>query len=125
MRSWDRRTMQYIFLTQSSTFSLDWDTLLNKGKIMNSILIATNGEETKVAPGNKKHFSLVELQAFVGGYIQVITLADGRLMVLNEEGKLDGLEPNLKAMEYAEGSGLAKDDFIVGNVVVMPSNMME
>lgn len=42
----------------------------------------------------------------VGGYIEVVTLDKGVLMVCNEEGKLDGLEPNL----------ILPHDIIVGDI---------
>jgi hypothetical protein len=34
------------------------------------------------------------LQDLVGGYIEPIRMADGLVMIVNEEGKLHGLEPN-------------------------------
>ena len=42
----------------------------------------------------------------VGGYLEVVTLDKGVLMVCNEEGKLDGLEPNL----------ILPHDIIVGDI---------
>lgn len=42
----------------------------------------------------------------VGGYIEVVTLDKGVLMVCNEEGKLDGLELNL----------ILPNDLIVGDI---------
>ena len=53
------------------------------------------GEEIK--PKNGKTFTLEEMQKAVGGYIEILHLADGRIMVLNEEGKLNGLETNITA----------------------------
>ena len=41
--------------------------------------------------------SLNSLQKAVGGYIQLIQFPDGSEMVLNEEGKLIGLLPNIVA----------------------------
>lgn len=39
--------------------------------------------------------TLEALQEIVGGYIEVIGFAEDTLIVLNEEGKLDGLAPNV------------------------------
>lgn len=45
----------------------------------------------------KRTFSLQELQSAVGGFIETIHLADGRIMVLNEEGRLLRLPINVTA----------------------------
>lgn len=37
----------------------------------------------------------------VGGYIEVVGLSDGNILVLNEEGKLYGLAENPKATAIA------------------------
>lgn len=59
--------------------------------------IKASGEEEEVAPARGRTFSLQELQRYVGGYIEIQALSDGRMMVLNEEGKLRGFELNRKA----------------------------
>lgn len=73
--------------------------------------------ETEVSPKNGKYFSLEELNSFVDGYIEIVDLMDGRLMVVNEEGKLIGLPLNLLAtVEYQKAYGPI--DQIVGNALV-------
>jgi len=59
------------------------------------------GQETKTIED-----ALKVLQEIVGGFIEVVTLDNKVLMICNEEGKCDGLKPNL----------LFPDDIIVGNV---------
>lgn len=62
------------------------------------------------------------MQKSVGGYIEVIYLgADENQahMVLNEEGKLEGLDPNLFATRIARANGLSRDDYIAGDVLVL------
>ena len=49
----------------------------------------TDGSEKEVSPKNGSDFSLEEMQGIVGGYIQMLYLDNGELMVVNEEGKLD------------------------------------
>lgn len=56
--------------------------------------------DTTIQPANGRTFSLSELQGFVDGYIEKITLPDGRFMVLNEDGK-DILPRNERATELA------------------------
>lgn len=74
-------------------------------------IIKTTGEIIETEPSNGTDFSLTELQAVVGGFIEVVYLPDGRLMVVNEEGKLNGLPINEKASELYP-------DLIVGDVLV-------
>lgn len=74
-------------------------------------IIKTTGEIIETEPSNGTDFSLTELQAVVGGFIEVVHLPDGRLMVVNDEGKLNGLPINPKASELYP-------DIIVGDVLV-------
>lgn len=72
-------------------------------------IIYTSGETKDVYPKNGTDFSLEELQAVVGGYIELVFLGD------NEEGKIYGLPLNTKATEIMRKHGY--NDTIVGNVV--------
>ena len=58
--------------------------------------------------------TLEQLQALVGGYIELVPIFDGSHMYCNEEGKLLGLKPNIFA-----GALIDFPDTIVGDVVVM------
>lgn len=74
----------------------------------------TDGTVETVEPKNGKDFKLKELQAIVGGYIQCLPLAGtNEIMTVNEEGKLQGLPPNLNAtriiMEQGYGYWIAGD----------------
>lgn len=82
-------------------------------------LYKTSGEIVPVLPINGTSFTLGELSSFVNGYVQIVTLKDGRLMVMNEEGKLDGLKQNDTATNLAK-SVLFNGDHIVGDVLVTP-----
>lgn len=48
--------------------------------------------------------NLETLQTLVGGYIEPLTLVDGLVMIVNEEGKLHGLDENF----------LMQNDMILG-----------
>ena len=77
-----------------------------------------------VSPKNGTDFSLEELQAIVGVYIEVLVLDGGEIMVVNEEGKLDGLPFNYSATSYLyEHSRYL--DLIVGNVLVCKSDQVK
>ena len=54
------------------------------------------------------------LQQIVGGYIETVRISDNGILVMNEEGKLLGLEPNF----YLGAIG----DTIVGPVLVVGKN---
>lgn len=56
--------------------------------------------------------TLEALQSAVAGWIQVINLSDRVLAVINEEGKLEGLEANF----------YIPNDIVVGNAVFVASD---
>ncbi len=83
-------------------------------------VMAVDGTQWDVMPAQGASFTLEELHALVGGYIEVVRLAEGNLMVINEEGKLYGLLYNAHATALA-ASALFPGDSIVGPAVVMSS----
>lgn len=84
-----------------------------------ALWIKANGASEPVTPKNGKHFTLEELQHFVGGYIEALDLGNGSVMFLNEEGKLNELPYNLVADEIAhQRTGIAWSDGIVGDVLI-------
>lgn len=80
-------------------------------------IIKTTGEVIDTEPDNGTDFSLEELQAIVGGYIEVVSLRDGRLICCDEEGKLKGKDRNHKATDILQAA-LRTRDFMVGDVLV-------
>jgi hypothetical protein len=58
--------------------------------------------------------TLEEAQEFVGGYVQMLTLRDGSQMLINEDGRVKRLPPNVEATILAEHYGP-----IVGSVLVL------
>lgn len=64
--------------------------------------------------------SLEQLQAAVGGFIQMLDLADGLVMVINEEGKIYRLPTNDTATRVTQhyAVGLAPWDEINGTAVI-------
>lgn len=69
----------------------------------------------------KEEITLSFLQESVGGYIQIAPLGDsGQSMIMNEEGKLQGLRINEKATAiFRRHNG--GNDYIVGNALVLYS----
>jgi len=92
-----------------------------------AIRIAADGTEVKIELTNgRSTFSLEELQAAVGGYIELLSLPDGRDMYLNEDGKAKGLPYNAKATALGRAAGISDRDWVVGPVIVLdPSEVRQ
>jgi len=84
-------------------------------------LIDPDGSEQEVFARNpKRGFTLDELYALIEcTTVQAISLADGRTMWMDEEGKLGTvLFVNEKATELLLDAGGMPDDFVVGKVLI-------
>jgi len=83
------------------------------------LIVDTDGEETHVSADEKP--GLYKMQEMVGGNIQLVQCLykNGRKpMIVNEDGKLQGLEKNNKATYmYADLRGVT-GDFIVGKAII-------
>ena len=56
----------------------------------------TDGHTKEITPAKGKTFNLKEMQEYVGGTIDIQFLPkDKQYMILNDNGKLDGLPENL------------------------------
>ena len=88
-------------------------------------LIKTDGTREEVVPKNGKYFELKEMQELVGGYIQFLQLNDDNILVINEEGKLEGLPFNKDATLTAmldEAIGIL--DYIVGDALLCHKSLI-
>ena len=83
-----------------------------------AVVIHVDGTQETVVPATPPAFALEELHALVGGWIEVVYLPDGRLMVIDEEGKLKGYPRNEQATRFAAGR-LFVGDYIAGPAVVV------
>lgn len=86
-------------------------------------LIKPDGATSQVLPASGESFTLEELQAFVGGYIEVIRVGSA-LYVLNEEGKLLDLPANLPATHRAHDF-LFQGDYLCGAVLICEPGELE
>tara|TARA_R110002012_G_scaffold60312_3_gene157978 strand:- start:1397 stop:1666 length:270 start_codon:yes stop_codon:yes gene_type:complete len=88
---------------------------------MKAQIINTYGDVKSVKPKNNNTFTLKELQSYVDGYIQIVKTRDDRLMIMNEEGKINNLPYNEIATSlYIYGS----HDVVVGNVLVTDKELI-
>ena len=92
---------------------------------MTAIVYYVSGEQKDLVPKNGKHFSLKEMQEVVGGYIEILSLPDGRKMAINEEGLIKELLVNSSATKLLEGAGYPPATRIVGNALVMDAHQLE
>jgi hypothetical protein len=96
----------------------------------NRKLIKPNGSVLDYPPAGDS-YTLEELRKAVGGYIEILHIRrlPGFIMIINEEGKMEGLPYNQIASKLMQGTitdesprGLFKNhDYIVGNAVVCMS----
>ena len=91
---------------------------------MKAEIIKTSGERISVKPENgTDYFELHEMQEIVGGWIEIVRLRDGSIMVVNEEGKVNRLEPNIVATNLLLAQG--GWDMVVGDVLVCDAGMVK
>lgn len=50
-------------------------------------LLKSDGTRKEIQPQNGTDFKLEELQAYVDGYIEIVNLQNGEILVINEDGK--------------------------------------
>ncbi len=78
---------------------------------------------------DKNEPTLQEAQEFVGGYVECITMPNNDTLIVNEEGKLKGLELNEKATKLWKDNFdndnyiTGRDDFVVGNAILIKSEV--
>jgi hypothetical protein len=82
-----------------------------------ALQIKTSGEVIELDLSNEDT-ALATLQGAVGGWVQAIDLSETISLWVNEEGKLDGLEPNPYAQVFWDEAFGVGTDFIVGDVVL-------
>ncbi len=84
-------------------------------------IIRPNGSRETVTPASKKKgFEYEFLKTTVGGYIEVVSLSEHTIMVINEEGKLLGLPINKAATEIFR-ENTQSSDYICGAVLICGS----
>ena len=84
-----------------------------------ALWIRTTGATETVTPRNGTSFTVEELQALVGGYYEALRLDDGRIMWINEEGRMNDLPRNRVANDLLTMCSFSMQPAdIVGDVVI-------
>lgn len=92
------------------------------------IILKADGTAHEVLPKDGKTFSLEELQAAVGGYIELVNLVCGCKMFVNEEGKIHGLPPNSRASWQfwtSHPASFDAGDYICGDAIIVREECVE
>ena len=87
-------------------------------------IIYTDKEAEDYTPKNGKAFALTEMQEIVGGYVELIRLNDGRMIIVDEEGKSKGKAVNIPATNILRRDHFTTD-YIVGTAIVCDADMVE
>lgn len=86
---------------------------------MSDVLVTSTGGMKAITPMNGKYYSLLEMQNYVGGYIETLKVGQ-KLLVMDEEGKLKGKLPNRIATGWVLQEGI--NDYICGDVMLIERN---
>lgn len=90
---------------------------------MGDDLLVKDGCMRPIKPMNGRHYTLTELQTYVGGYVQTLKVGNGKLLVIDEEGKLKGKLPNRIATGWILREGY--QDFIVGTALLIDAEHIQ
>ena len=87
-------------------------------------IIYTDKEAEDYTPKNGKTFELDELKGIVDGYIEIVRLNDGRVIVIDLEGKSKDKAVNIPATNILRRDHFTTD-YIVGTAIVCDADMIE
>ena len=87
-------------------------------------IIYTDKEAEDYTPKNDKTFELAELQGIVDGCIEIIRLNDGRMIIVDEDGKSKDKAVNIPATNILRRDHFTTD-YIVGTAIVCDADMLE
>ena len=87
-------------------------------------IIYTDKEAEDYTPKNGRTFELEEMQEIVGGYVEPIRLNDGRMIIVDEDGKSKDKAVNIPATNILRRDHFTTD-YIVGTAIVCDADMIE
>lgn len=87
-------------------------------------IIYTDKEAEDYTPKNGKTFEFDELKGIVGGYFEIVWLNDGRMIIVDEDGKSKDKAVNIPATNILRRDHYTTD-YIVGTAIVCDADMVE
>ena len=87
-------------------------------------IIYTDKEAEDYTPKNGKTFALTEMQEIIGGYVEPIRLNDGRMIIVDEDGKSKDKAVNIPATNILRRDHYTTD-YIVGTAIVCDADMID
>ena len=91
----------------------------------------TENAKLKIIDDVKLEPTLKEAQAFVGGYVEGISMPNGDYLIMNEEGKLQNLPFNEEASKLWKNAFdndnymTGRNDFVVGNAILIKKGALK
>ena len=91
----------------------------------------TEKAKLKIIDDVKLEPTLKEAQAFVGGYVEGISMPNGDYLIIHEEGKLKNLPFNEEASKLWKDTFdndnymTGRDDFVVGNAILIKKTALK
>lgn len=93
-------------------------------EIKSAKIVYPDKDSEDYSPKNGRTFELEEMQKIVGGYIEIVRLNDGRIIIVNEEGLNLNLPVNIEATNILRRD-YSTTQYIVGNAIVCDADMVE
>ena len=87
-------------------------------------IIYTDKEAEDYTPKNGKTFALTEMQEIIGRYVEPIRLNDGRMIIVDEDGKSKEKAVNIPATNILRRDHFSTD-YIVGTAIVCDADMID
>ena len=87
-------------------------------------IIYTDKEAEDYTPKNGKTFEFDELKGIVGGHFEIVWLNDGRMIIVDEDGKSKDKAVNIPATNILRRDHYTTD-YIVGTAIVCDADMIE
>lgn len=91
-------------------------------------LYQTDGTITKIVLEGRQKLTYQKLKAFVGGTIQMVPLPNGKTLICNDNGKLEGLPKNEALTKIwmelfpLDEYPFNNDQLIVGDALIVTKN---
>ena len=84
---------------------------------MGDVLAKCTGTLQPIRPMNGESYTLTEMQHYVGGYIETVNVGNGKVLIVDEEGKLKGKLPNMIATGWLQVEGI--HDYVAGDAMLI------